>query len=113
MKKAKPIPKKLLPHTVVYTPPGEDDGPWGGSVGEPQTLKHVRLQSSTAVKKTGQDEEKLLAGVLYIDSVNSKPFIEPVSTGTIEYEGKRMVVQNVKVVRAFGPDPHHYKVELV
>lgn len=112
MAKVRPIPKKLLNHTVTYTPPAEE-GPWGGQQGEPQILEHVRLQSSSSVKKTNQNEEKLLAGVLYIDAKHSMPFIEPKSKGTIRYEGKDMIVQNVKAVRAFGPDPHHYKVELV
>lgn len=113
MAKVRPIPKKLLNHTVTYTPPAEEEGPWGGQQGEPQTIEHVRLQSSSSVKKTGQNEEKLLAAVLYIDAKHSTPFIEPKSKGTIRCEGKDMIVQNVKAVRAFGPDPHHYKVELV
>lgn len=106
----RPIPLKLLPHTINYHEK-TDSGRYEGGYEDPIEIKNVRVEDSNSVIKTGPNEEKKLKGKLFIDIVNSSPAIEMKPKSKIEFNGKEMIVENVKPVYAF--DIHHYKVSLV
>lgn len=110
----RPIPKKLLIHTVEYHEK-IDDSRYGGGYMPPIVINFVRLDISYAVKKSSSNEEKLFKGLLFIDAVNSSPAIEMKQDSKVIFEenGRKrtLIVQNVKPL--YGFKLHHYEVELV
>lgn len=110
----KPIPKKNLIHSVTYTEFEGNTGGWGGGFeNESQEIKHVRFQPKSEVKKTSQDEEQLVRGVLFIDQKHSKPFIPLVPQSEVEFQQENLTVLTCEPIYALSDIPHHYEVELI
>ncbi|MCW3745405.1 minor capsid protein [Enterococcus gallinarum] len=78
----KPIPKHLLIHEVIYqAPKSDDDGSMGsGELPKPQKIEHVRFTPKRKRIVKMDNTEVLTNGVLYIDAVNSKPFVNQAKT---------------------------------
>ncbi len=109
----KPIPRKLLIHSVTYTEKSDNDGGWGGgSENEPKVIKHVRFKPKNAVRKTSQNEEKLIKGILFIDAKYSKPYIPLVVDSTVNFNGADLTVLSCEPCFTDDYEPHHYEVEL-
>ncbi len=110
----KPIPKRLLIHTVVYhAPTGEGDGSMsGGNTAQPQTIKFARFEPTRKKVIRSDNTEVLTNGVLFIDAVNSEPFIIPNESGKIEFEGSELVIVQIKTLNADKLEPHHIEVML-
>lgn len=110
----KAIPKKALIHEVEYKEKKESTNGWGGSGdAEVQTIKHVRFEPSSEVVKTGENEEKLIRGSLYIDAKHSEPFIIPVVDSIVVFNGNKLIVQTSEPVYATNDKPHHVEVTLI
>lgn len=110
----KPIPKKVLIHEVIYTPPTKSVSGWGGSDStEPITIKNVRFEPSESVKKTKTNEEVLIKGNLFIDSKYSKPFLELKANSKIEFKEQILIVESCEPIYAEKETPHHYEVSLM
>ncbi|MGX6993942.1 putative minor capsid protein [Vagococcus penaei] len=109
----KPIPKKLLIHTVTYKPKKANNGGWGsGSSTKEQLIKYVRFKPKNEVMKTGVNDEKLIKGILYIDAKHSKPFIEPKVDSTIKFNGMDLTVLSCEPCFTTNYEPHHFEVIL-
>lgn len=110
----KPIPKKALIHTIIYTEKSDNTGGWGGSSeNEPETIKHVRVEPKNSVKKTAENEEKLVKGLLFLDAKYSKPFKELVVDSEIKFGGQSLTVLSCEPAYTDSFEPHHYEVELI
>lgn len=69
----KPIPKKLLIHTVIYGKEEENDR-WGsGTFKEKQTIKHIRIEPSSKIIRDKNNAEIQLAATVFYDCRNSLP----------------------------------------
>jgi len=108
----RPIPKKLLIHSVEYREHLEDDR-WGDGFADPVTLEFVRVESATSMNRDTSKEEVVARSVLYIDRTHSKPFLRPKEKDRIVFQGEEYEVHRVDVHYAFGPRIHHLEVELV
>lgn len=110
----KPIPKRLLIHEITYTEKSNNTGGWGGgSENEVKVIKNVRIKSKNAVKKTAENEEKLVKGILFIDAKYSKPFIPLVVDSKVSFKGTDLTVLSCEPVFTDIDTPHHYEVELI
>ena len=68
----KPIPRRLLIHSVVWASNPQGDG-WGGRKGTPVNVEHVRVEPSSKLAQTPENEKVTLSAVLIYDGTNSTP----------------------------------------
>ena len=68
----KPIPRKLLIHTVAHKANPVSNG-WGETYATERTLYCVRLEPSSKIVKGRDNTELRLATTLFYDSANSRP----------------------------------------
>lgn len=110
----KPIPKHLLIHDIVYHAPADEDdgGMGGGETPESQKIQFVRFEPTRKKITKSDNTEVLTNGVLYIDAVNSKPFIIPSESGQIEFPGSKLSIVQVETLYTDTPRPHHIEVML-
>jgi len=71
----KPIPKRLLIHSVVLHASPESDG-WGGGSATDETINYVRLEPSSAFAQTQDNEKVTLSAVLIYDARKSTPIAQ-------------------------------------
>ena len=110
----KPIPKRLLIHTVsAITEAPDPDSVFGSKVVESSvTLSRVRVEPSSALTVGKQNEQVKLSAVLIFDCKNSLPTGYNFShIKRIEYDGQKY---NIVGIGKFYDDRklHHYEVEL-
>lgn len=109
----KPIPKKLLIHTVTLVKEG-DVNRWGDkSTTGTQEIQYVRMESSARVIRDKNSAEIQLAAILFYDCVNSRPKeIDFAVDDVILFNGQR---HSVKVVEPLydGKRLHHYELGLI
>ncbi len=111
----KPIPKKLLPHTVTLIHSDGEDR-WGKPLNPVETeIKHVRVVPSSQLNRNNYAETIEFNHLLIIDAFNSKgdkPF-----TLTEKDKIKWKTDQEVEITKvtpcyADKDTPHHWEVEL-
>ncbi len=66
----KPIPKRLLIHSVVVHASPVSNG-WGGGTDTDVTVEHVRVEPSSAYVQTKDNEKVTLSAVLIFDLISS------------------------------------------
>jgi hypothetical protein len=106
-----PIPLRFLKSTIKYYELA--DGRYEGVYNAPVTIKNVLINfSKTVMKQTPANQTKQSKGTLYLDAINTKPFIQ-LSYGSkiIDEAGNDFYVMEVKPVQAFTL--HHYQVTLM
>lgn len=111
---ARPIPIRLLPHTVQYLQYTKGDGITTESgFLDAVTLSNVRVQYLSNIKRNNNSEEKLYEAKLFFDVVNSKAsgLFEFTEDSKVIHNGMTMTVKKVNPVEAFKL--HHYEIGLV
>ncbi|MBU9711065.1 putative minor capsid protein [Evansella tamaricis] len=111
----RPIPRKLLIHEVEYREylgSGRNGETWAEDK-DMISLKHVRIEPSSEVKRTAYGDERQLHGILFIDHRNSNPNIKPKEKSKVYFNGQEHFVNKVDVIYGLGNTPHHYEVELI
>ena len=108
----KPIPKKLLIHTAAVIEKGEPDM-WDKCEDVNRTeLTFVRVQPSSSLRISKDNEQVQLAAVLFYDCRNSRPAGYDFShADKVEYDGQQYNVMNVKRL-SDEKGLHHLEVEL-
>lgn len=109
----KPIPKKLLIHTVQLRAVN-DKNAWGNeTLGDPIELKNVRLEPSTKYVKDKDHNEIQLAAMLFFDIHNSRPHGQIFNDGQVlVFNGERYRIQLVEPLYD-GRRLHHYELGLI
>lgn len=109
----KPIPKKLLIHTVQMQAVSESDA-WGKeALSDPVKLRYVRMEPSTKYVKDKEHNEIQLAATLFYDCHNSRPRGQTFSDGqAISFNGERYRIQLVEPLYD-GRRLHHYELGLI
>lgn len=108
----KPIPLKLLTHSVTYN---EYQGNTGEKVtfGSDITLLNVKVEERKIYAKLINSVEVIGNGYLFYDCFNSKGLSNaPKPQSKITYNGKQYTVEDVDILRGYGNNPHHYEVLL-
>ena len=101
-------------HEVLYqAPKTEDDGSMGsGELPKAQRIEHVRFTPKRKRIVKMDNTEVLTNGVLYIDAVNSKPFVSPSEDGTITFQNRKLKIVECYEVYTDQLSPHHIEVML-
>lgn len=109
----KPIPKKLLVHSVIYEKQS-DNTAWGGKGNqESVTINRVRFEPDFKTVVTGLNQEHVIKGILYMDACYSEPFIIPKVDDVIIYKEEPLTVVSCEVLYTLSDTPHHVEVTLV
>lgn len=110
----RPIPRKLLIHTVEYHEKVEDSR-YSVGYSSPITINNVLTSLSRQVTasnsvRNGASENRVMKGMLFIDCVYSSPAMELKPQSKIIFEGQEFYV--LKVTPIYAVSLHHYEVEL-
>ena len=110
----KPIPKHLLIHEVLYQPLNlRMMVLWVvENCLKAQRIEHVRFTPKRKRIIKTDNTEVLTNGVLYIDAVNSKPFVNPSEDGTITFQNHKLKIVECYEVYTDQLSPHHIEVML-
>jgi hypothetical protein len=115
----KPIPRKLLIHSVIYKRRTGTDASGEPVYDAPQTLFNVRVSPQTTyyareVNQWAQSAAESTGMTLYIDTVNSTVPAEINLADIVIFEGKEYAVKSIKPRYALdGAKPHHYEIVLM
>ncbi|WP_353625729.1 putative minor capsid protein [Bacillus sp. JCM 19041] len=108
----KPIPRRLLIHTIKY----EEflrDGSFGDEFAEPVSFSFVRMEPKSSFRRNANGEEINLQGVLFLDAQNTPDYQRLKEKSKVHFKGREMRVYACEEYYAFdGKTPHHYEVEL-
>ncbi|MDU0404892.1 hypothetical protein ML8HA_00678 [Lactococcus lactis] len=109
-----PIPKRLLIHEVTYTEPSNvgDGSMGGGSKPKSTVIKNVRFTPTRKKVTKSDNTEAYTNGILFIDSVNSSPFIEINEGGKILFKNKKLNIIGCLEAYTDQGTPHHLEVQL-
>lgn len=111
----KPIPKSLLKHTCKLTHNTVDD--WGDPTAENDVnIDHVRVEPSSKIVVTKENQEVQLSAVLFYDCTNSHPQGTTFSVeggDVVTFNGKEYAVKSVETLYADKTTPHHLEIGLV
>lgn len=109
----KPIPKKLLIHTVTLQRKTSEDM-WGKeSLGEGIKLEHVRMEPSSRIVRNKNGAEVQLAATLFYDCRSSRPSgITLQEDDIILFNGQKHKVQTIEPLYD-EKKLHHYEMGLI
>lgn len=112
--RAPPIPKIMLPHTIVYRAyNGTDD--FGSTIyGNPVTIERVRIDETTVFSRDGTQTRIVANGVIFIDAVNSTLFLNFEEQSLVIFNNREFVIQKViPCYQPFSAAIHHYELEVL
>lgn len=109
----RPIPKKLLPHTIEYKELAGSDG-WDDKFKKPVNIYNVRVVVNESVRRTSNSNDKVERNMLYADRVHTSPYPDFKAKSKVVWNGKTYEITDVKRIIDTDPNiPHHYEMELV
>lgn len=109
----RPIPKRLLIHSVTLHRKASEDV-WGKeSLDDGMQLNHVRMEPSSKVVRNKSGAEIQLAATLFYDCCNSRPSgVEFQEDDIIVFNGQKHKVQMIEPLYD-EKKLHHYEMGLV
>lgn len=106
---AKPIPLKLLIHTISYEEYYNNDG-LGSGYKAPITINYVRVDPITSVTRSSMKNDVEGDSVIFIDRTHSTPYLRLKEKSKITFKEKNYEVVKVKTLYDSAETPHHYEV---
>ncbi|MEK4701989.1 putative minor capsid protein [Solibacillus sp. FSL R7-0668] len=110
----KPIPRSLLPDTVVYREKNDDGGFYGGDYKNDVTLSYVRVDELSAHELSQLTDGEKYSHLLFFDAVNSvasAPFEFKVNS-QVDFKGQTLTVQKAIPCYTFFGKLHHWEIEV-
>jgi len=107
----RPIPKRLLIHSIKYEEYTGDDG-WDVSFADPITIDNVRVNQVSKLNRSNDSEGEQVNHVVFIDRKNSSHFPTFKIRSQITFNDITREVVDVKPYYAFDSEPHFYEIEL-
>ena len=108
----KPIPKRLLPHSVLYKEYLGNTGE-GDEWGEETPLSFIKIEEKNQIKVTSNGREIVGNARMFYDLTNSDGLIDkPVENSIINFNDKTYKVVDVDTLCPDTSYPHHYEVLL-
>jgi hypothetical protein len=109
---SRPIPKALLPHTVILKTPKQEGVFFDGEQDE-ITLYNVRFEQDEKVRQSRSGENRTKGARIYYDCVNSAPSgVEFNTAQLVVFCGNVYKIEAVKTVMAAN-QIHHYRIEVI
>lgn len=106
-----PIPKALLIHQIEYEAFAGNDG-WNDTFKPPITISNVRVEAVTRLRRGSNDEGEQVNHIVFVDRKHSSHFPEFQVKSRVTFNGVSREIVDVKPFFAYGPEPHHYELEL-
>jgi hypothetical protein len=108
----RPIPMRLLKDDITYYELDKNSR-YEGTYKAPIQIKNVLINLTKTVKKdTPADQSKAQKGTVFLDAINTKPFMDLVyGSKIVDQLGNEFFVLESKAVQAFKL--HHYEVGLM
>ncbi len=108
----KPIPKRLLPHSVIYKEYLGNNGE-GDEWGEEMSLSFVKVEEKTQLKVTSNGREIVGNAKMFYDLINSNGLAnKPTQNSKITFNDKEYSIIDVDSLYATKVTPHHYEILL-
>lgn len=111
--RARPIPRNLLIHDVVYK--ANLQGGWGGETADPVAIQHVRIEPPRTVGRnlgrSNTQETVAHSLVMFMSPVHTNPFLSVKEGDFIEWKGSDYEVVGVEDYYEFKT-LHHKEVLL-
>lgn len=109
----KPIPKRMLVHTIIYEE-YEEEGPFGGGdFADPITIEGVRVEPSSSIRQNSNGEEIVLKGTVFLDAQNTPLYRKLKEKSKVTFGDDDYRVHQCQALFALdGVTPHHFEVEL-
>lgn len=111
MVKVKPIPKRVLPHTIEYERYA-GEGRNGPTYDMAITVKNVRIEPTSEKVVDSNGVQIQLKSKLFIDAVNSTPLVHLKEKSVIHFGGNDYYVQAVATYYANSSNVHHWELRL-
>lgn len=109
----KPVPLKLLIHTVTLRHKS-NDGNWNDSDYTEQTLYHVRLEPKKTMVYSKENQQITMNSILFIDNTHSTKPDNISLDDDIVFNGEVFTIKSIDKHYALDSDvPHHYEIGLV
>lgn len=109
----KPIPKKLLIHTIEYEE-FKEDGSFGKVYLPKETISNVLVQPRTEIRRDSNNEEVEIQAIVFLDAVNTPLFKPLKEKSKIHFNGRVWRVASCEHLFTFdSARPHHYEVGIV
>ncbi len=107
----KPIPKRMLVHSVKYKP--YSDGQEGASYGTEVNLTNVKVDDKKTLINTAEGQEIVGNAIMFYDYVNSSGLTsEPLKHSLITFKTRTYHIVDVEILYSNSNTPHHYEVIL-
>lgn len=108
----KPIPKKLLIHSIEYEE-FKEDGSFGEEFEPRETIGNVLVQPKTEIRRDLYEEEVQINAVIFLDATNTPKFKPLKEKSKVHFNGREWRVVSCDALYAFDPaKPHHYEVKI-
>lgn len=108
----KPIPKRLLIHTIEYEE-FVKDGSFGEEFAPSETMTGVLVQPKTEIRRDEIQEEVQINAVIFLDATNTPKFKPLKEKSKVHFNGREWRVVACETLFTFNPDkPHHYEVKI-
>lgn len=108
----KPIPKRMLPHNVIYKEYLDNKGE-GDDWGVDTPLSFVKVEEKTQLKVTSEGREVIGNARMFYDLVNSEGLTtEPIINSIVKFNNKNYKIVDVDILCPDNSNPHHYEVLL-
>lgn len=108
----KPIPKRLLIHTIEYEE-FVKDGSFGEEFAPRESIESVLVQPKTEIRRDMYQEEIQIDAVIFLDAVNTPKFKPLKEKSKVHFNGREWRVVACDALYTFNPAiPHHYEVKI-
>lgn len=106
----RPIPKKLLIHSIEYEE-FKEDGSFGEEFHPIETITNVLVQPRTEIRRDYNNEEVEIQAVIFLDAVNT-PIFKPLrEKSKVHFNGRVWRVVSCEHLFTFDfSTPHHFEV---
>jgi hypothetical protein len=109
---SRPIPKALLPHTILLKTPRPEGAFFNGEHDE-ITIYNVRVEQNEKVRQSKSGENRTRGAKMYYDCVNSAPLnVDFKSEQLVIFCGVTYKIEAVKAVMAANKI-HHYRIDIL
>lgn len=105
----KPIPKRLLPHTIIVERVSNDDL-FGETWAEPFEIHRVNVQHKKKLVRGANGITIEANTLIFIDAVNSLPAVALKANDKIIFKGTEMHVTSIDILYGDKDNPHHWEV---
>jgi len=105
----KPIPKRLLIHTISVEPLTSEEG-WEKTYGDPETISNVRVEPKKTLQRSNDEYSIVGDLIVYMDYTHTTPFKVPKKRDRITFYGDQYTVEGTNIYYGVGQQIHHVEV---